>query len=256
MMATMIRARERVKVGAQCKALLDNKKDLLLDMDLVGPNKLPLRQCWMHGTVTAIKGSKIQLHLPAAEEKVWFTKEHVFPAKNEPEPRKLYVVYDDATIKTVEGLKLSSNYFPKDYYDEKSEAEEAIKRASQKTKKGKSKKACDKSVAPEVKESLQRAVDNKKSTTKTHPNNQVSKILNVFEHTVNNIKYNNIIQVDAATPGATNVKKSTTTTPGGFGLVKVLVIPPKSIYTHHSHPHSTWQHQYLAVVRCNNRFNE
>ena len=70
-------------------------------------------QCWMYGTVTSIQGSKIQLDLPAAEEKVWFAKEHVFPVQNEPEPDKLYVVYDDATIKTVHGLQLPGNFFPR-----------------------------------------------------------------------------------------------------------------------------------------------
>ena len=77
----MIRARECVKVGGHAKPLLDTKTDLLLDMGLLNPKKLPLRQCWMYGTVTEIVSSKIQLDLPAAKEKVCLQKNICFLPK-------------------------------------------------------------------------------------------------------------------------------------------------------------------------------
>ena len=164
----MIRARERVKVGGHAKALLDTKTNLLRDMGFLNPSKLPLRQCWMYGTVTSIQGSKIQLDLPAAEEKVWFAKEHVFPVKSDKQPPKLYVVYDDATIKTVTGLELPGSYFPADYYAEKSEAQSHSKRVSQKAKSKGSKHNRHKSKESKPKESLRRPVSNNNTTTQNH----------------------------------------------------------------------------------------
>lgn len=185
----MIRARERVKVGGHAKALLDTKTDLLRDMGLLNPSKLPLKQCWMYGTVTAIVSSKIQLDLPAAEEKVWFAKEHVFAAKRDKEPRKLYVVYDDATIKTVTGLELPGSYFPVDYYDEESEALSHIKRLSQKPKSKASKTNRHKSKTAKPKESLSRPVSSNNKPTLNQPNDQVSTIFWHFRVHANNILF-------------------------------------------------------------------
>ena len=179
MMTTMIRDRERVKVGGHAKALFDTKTNLLRDMGLLNPSQLPLRQCWMYGTVTAIVSSKIQLDLPAAEEKVWFAKEHVFPAKRDKEPGKLYVVYDDATIKTVTGLELPGSYFPADYYDEKSEALAHIKRLSQKPKSKASKNNRQKSKTAKPKESLSRPVSSNNKPTLNQSNDQVSTIFDI-----------------------------------------------------------------------------
>ena len=224
----MRRARERVKVGGRAKALLNNKTDLLYDMGLVGPNKFPLRECWMYGVVTEIKGSKIELDLPAAEEKVWFAKEHVFAIKNETEPNKLYVAYDNGTVKTVTGLELPGGFFPADYFGEKKDAQQAIKNALEQTKNVPLEKACAEPNVAKHTESLQSACNNTIPITKTSARIQVRKLFFDFEHIQTCSLLWPIVQAVTAISEDTNVQTACVTGKGRFCMAIYTCITYKT----------------------------
>ena len=134
-MPKRIRARVRIECGSRVKVRMDNRHELLRDMGIVGPGGTPLRDTWMFGTVTSKSCNYFTVKLSAAEEILVVPKEQVVTFTDEPNPPDVYVLFPKK-VKIVRGLQLQHNFCPKDYYEKKEDAQNALKKALGKSKKG------------------------------------------------------------------------------------------------------------------------
>ena len=130
----------RVECGSRVKVRMDNRHELLRDMGIVGPGGTPLKDTWMFGTVTSKSCNYFTVKLPAAEESLVVPKEQVLALTDEPDPPDVYVLFPNK-VKIVRGLQLQHNFWPKDYFEKKEDAQNALKKALGKSKKGATAKA-------------------------------------------------------------------------------------------------------------------
>ena len=128
------RSRRGFDVGSLVKVCVNDRSELLEDMGLRCPDGNILQNVWMHGTVASISKNRYHVQLPAAEETIAFLREKVFEAK-EDAPATLHVLYDDNTIKEVDGLVLPKYFYPKDYFASREDAQEMMQHRASKVQK-------------------------------------------------------------------------------------------------------------------------
>ena len=134
------RSRVRLGIGSRAKVCMDNNSDILEDMGICGPDGVPLKNTWMHGTVVAKSANYFTIKLPAAEETMDFPKEKVIATNKDEDPPPAYVLFP-TKVKKVFGLQLPENKWPEDYYADFAEARRQFIKSVQNAKKRTVKKA-------------------------------------------------------------------------------------------------------------------
>lgn len=111
---------------------MDNRHDLLEDMGITGPGGHLLNGVYMSGRISSVTKNYIGIDLPAAETTLRFPKEKAVALENDHKQSEMFVLFDQE-IEKVSGLRLSGTFRPKDYYDERVEAEARVARMTKKT---------------------------------------------------------------------------------------------------------------------------
>ena len=110
---------------------MDNRKELLEDMAITGPDGKLLKGIYMSGRISSVTKNYVGIDLPAAEATLRFPKEKCVVLENDHKVSEMFVLFDK-DIKKVSGLRMTGDIRPTDHYDEENEAREIVSKITNK----------------------------------------------------------------------------------------------------------------------------